>query len=66
MATIRKLVPNELDEWGKVQRIGGDMMHARQLVRFDPDLDRDASFVRVCPYSLCLIFSLKLVRSTLY
>jgi hypothetical protein len=44
---MRKFVPSDLEEWGKIQRIGGDIMHARNLVNFDPDRDRDASFVRV-------------------
>lgn len=38
------LVPKELDEWGEIQRI---LMHARNHVGFDPDRDRDASFVQV-------------------
>ncbi|KAI0039304.1 hypothetical protein FA95DRAFT_1585314 [Auriscalpium vulgare] len=44
VAAAKRYLPNDLEQWGKVQRLeGGDMMHARGLVS---DGGRDASYVR--------------------
>ena len=47
VAVSRSVIPDTLEQWGKVRLIGGgDTMHARELVKVQ-GYSRDASYVRV-------------------
>ncbi|KAH9946895.1 hypothetical protein B0H21DRAFT_857356 [Amylocystis lapponica] len=46
MAVARRIVPRNLSQWGKVQRVdGGDLMHAADIVSATENT-RDATYVR--------------------
>ena len=43
-------IATETECWGKVKWIGGDMVHARELVEFCEGKNRDMSYVSVSIY----------------
>ena len=50
-SSIRRILPDEFEQWGKVKISGGgDTMHAAELVD-SGEGHRDASYVRVSPHS---------------
>ena len=61
-AVIRRLLPSELELWGKVKISGaGDTIHAAELVQMGEG-HRDATYVRVSNTLLCLHKRLPLKR----
>ena len=53
---LRRCIPMELEQWGKVQIAGGgDTIHASELVSLGEN-NRDASFVRVSPLAKNIYF----------